>query len=101
LTITTGPAAARARMVAGLRITSARLLHGRLVVRGRVARGARGRLSFTVSANGHRSFRRVTTRGGRFVVSLTAPRDHRRISILARFAGNSSFLPSRVALRIR
>lgn len=106
LDLLTAPLAAQtttARANAHLRLTSARLSHGRILIRGRIARAARGRLALTVRLKHGPTLRRtVTLRGGRFVASVRSrPRTTFGGSVLARFAGSASLLPARAVLRFR
>jgi hypothetical protein len=83
-----------------LRLTSARLSHGRLLVRGRVASGATPRLIFTVRARSGRLARRtMTIKSRRFTVSLKVRDPRGRLT--ARFAGDPTFLPTRATIRPR
>jgi hypothetical protein len=85
-----------------LRLSSARLGHGRVVVRGRLARGAHVRLSLTLRLSGDRVLRRtVVLHGGRFTVAIRASGVGRlRGSVLARTLGNPKFRAGRATLRV-
>jgi hypothetical protein len=75
-----------------LRITSATMRHGRLLVRGRLARRARGAVVVRVVSGHRRTVVRRTLKGGRFTLRLPGHRAATRVSL--RYLGSPRFLPS-------
>ena len=95
------PTSTTARLDPRLRLTSARLTRGRLVIRGRAATTATGRLSLAIRLRANRSLhRRATIRGGRFSVVIPTRQRTRPRSVLARFAGSPTFRPATATLRL-
>lgn len=83
-----------------LRITSARFAHGRLVIRGSTAPGARGSVSFRLrTAHGVTTLRRSLP-GGAFRLSVRVARKPRAPLKLA-FAANALFAPQSATARVR
>jgi hypothetical protein len=84
----------------GLRLTSARLTDGHLVVRGHIASGATARLVFQARTKSGRLFRRaVVIRSHRFSVMLELRDPVGRLT--ARFAGSPALRPAVASLRPR
>jgi hypothetical protein len=80
-----------------LRLTSARLSRGHLIVRGRIGVRPRVRLSLIIRLESGRLLRRtVRIPGDRFTVSLSVR--HVRM-VTGRFAGNAAFRPARATVR--
>jgi hypothetical protein len=99
--LTAAPTASR--HAARLRIASVRRLKGRLVVRGSLPLSEPRKLSLTIRLRAGRVLRRsLTTRGGRFAVSVGRVRATRlHGSVLARVTGDALFLPGRATLTLR
>jgi hypothetical protein len=82
-----------------LRLTSARLSHGRLVIRGRITARARPRFVFVVGTKSGRAVRRVVLLPARrFAVALRVRDPRGRLT--ARFAGDPTFRPATATLRV-
>lgn len=101
-TLTTPPAqrTTTLRQNLGLRLTSARLSHGRLYVRGRLTRATRTRLVLTVRTKAGRLVRHAfatTTR--RFAVQLEVRDTRGRLTV--RFAGDATFAPAKSVISPR
>jgi hypothetical protein len=91
-----------ARRSPGLRVTSARRVGARVVIRGRTQTGADGALVVTVRVRGGGLVRRTTrVDGGPFKLVIQDRRLLLGRSVVVRFRGASQYLPSRAALRIR
>jgi hypothetical protein len=80
-----------------LRIRSARYSRGRLVITGRTAAGAAGRLSITARSGRHSTVVRRTINGGSFRLRIRTARPR---SITLRFAGSALLLPATVRGRV-
>lgn len=93
--LTTPPSSLFRRDLA-LRLTSARLSHGRLVVRGRLASGATARLVLTTRTASGRLARRSFLVETRFAVSFKLRRARGRVT--ARFAGDATFRPASASI---
>jgi hypothetical protein len=90
------PTTATFRRDVGLRLTSARFSHGRLVIHGRL--GAPARVVFTVRTMSRHLVRRtIAINKRRFAVSIRIR--HPRGRVIARFAGDGSFRPAGASLR--
>jgi hypothetical protein len=87
-----------------LKLTSARLRRGRLLVEGRLASAATGRLSWSYIVHGHRAVRgRVPIRHGRFHLRARPPRGiaHTRGILRIEYPGDPSFAPQHISRRIK
>jgi hypothetical protein len=83
-----------------LRLTSARLTTGGLVLRGRST--ARLPLALTIRlGNGHRLRRHTTIRAGQFKLVIRSRHLARNGLVTARFAGSSTISPARATVRVR
>ena len=97
-TPTTQPSTTTTRLDPRLRLSRPKPSGRRLLIRGVLARSARGRVSLTIRPQHGRLIRRsVTIRSGRF--SLAIPRATLR-SVVVRYAGNSAFRPGRATLSL-
>jgi hypothetical protein len=86
-------------LVPNLRLTSAVLRHGRLVIRGRLTRNAHGRLALKVRLpHGRVLARNAIVAGGRFTITLRARKAR---TVGASFAGDSAFRPARASVPVR
>jgi hypothetical protein len=96
----TSPAATTVRANPRLRLTSARLSRGRLVLRGRSA--AKLPLSLIIRLdNGHLLRRHATVRGGQFKLVVRSRRLTRTSVVTARFAGSTTLAAAGATLRVR
>jgi hypothetical protein len=85
---------------AHLRLTRIRTAHGRLIVRGRLMRGATGSVTCTYVAHGRRRVSaRAIVRSGSYRVSL--PFRARKGLLTVRYSGDRAFAPQRITRRIR
>lgn len=85
---------------AHLQLTTVRVLRGRLLIAGRLAKGATGSVTCTYSARGrHRVHARARVRSGAYRLSL---RVRTRTGVLTvSYSGDRAFAPQRISRRIR
>jgi hypothetical protein len=87
-----------------LKLTAARQRRGRLVVEGRLASTATGRLTWRYLVHGHRALHgRMAIRHARFHLTVRLPRRiaHARGILRIEYPGNRSFAPQHIARRIK
>ena len=89
-TSTPGPAT---RASAALTLTRARLRGRRLVVAGRVAKGATGRVRGTIRSGGRRRVRTAPVAAGRFKLTVRLQKGARRARVTVRYGGDPAFRP--------
>jgi hypothetical protein len=97
---TAPPPQTTARTSPRLRLTSARLSRGRLVLRGRAS--TKLPLSLAIRRRNGRVLRRhATVRGGQFTLVFRSRQLTRTSVVTARFAGSTTLAPARASLRVR
>jgi len=84
---------------AHLRLTTARITHGQLLVRGRLAGRATGSVMCSYTARGrHPVHGRATVRSGAYKLLLRVPFSKGILSI--RYSGDRAFAPQRITRRV-
>jgi Bacterial Ig-like domain len=87
------------RRAAGLRVTSARFVRGRLVIRGRLATGATGALTLRMRVGSRLITLNRRSRGGAFRLSFRLSRRPRSVTV--RYGGAPRFLAQSTSARVR
>jgi Subtilase family len=85
---------------AHLQLTSVRVVRGRLIIRGRLAKGATGSVTCTYSVRGrHRLGGRATVRAGLYLLAL--PLRTPKGVLTVTYLGDRTFAPQRITRRVR